>query len=345
MAEAVEILPPSWEYPEATCARITLGEREFWSRNFREAPWRQTAEIRAHGRIVGMVEIAYLHEQPQRDEGPFTLEERKLLNAVAERLGRVVERLNAEERLREKEAELRARMTHLTRVSTMGEMASSIAHEVNQPLTAVATYAQACTRLVRAGAASDPDVLDVLDRIGKEALRAGNIIHRLRLLVRRRTSEPTSCDLVRLLKEISPLATGDARLHDVQLQFELPPSLPSVRADGIQIQQVLLNLIRNGIDAMEETPTGERILEVEAGTEETDVRISVRDRGCGLLEESESALFEPFFTTKEGGMGMGLSISRSIVTAHGGRLWFERNAEAGTTFHLSLPFEGDVSDV
>jgi signal transduction histidine kinase len=144
---------------------------------------------------------------------------------------------------------------------------------------------------------------------------------------------------VKLVEEISPLAFADARLHDVSLEFSLPSRLPPVLADGVQIQQVVLNLIRNGIDALEGVPTQDRKLQVRvARMNRREVKVSVFDNGCGLPEEIDTALFEPFFTTKEGGLGLGLSISRSIIGVHGGRLWFSRNPDGGSTFLFTLPF-------
>ena len=343
--ETVELLPRSWEHSEVAVARIVLDEREFLSDGFRESPWTQWAEIKVHGAPAGSVELAYLESRPTRDEGPFTKEERRLLKAVAERMGHVVERLTAHERLREREEEFRERMTHVTRISTMGEMASSIAHEVNQPLTAVATYAQAGRRLLEAGMIDAPELLEVLGRISDEAIRAGDIIHRLRGMIRRQESELVRCDLNRLLEEIAPLASVDARMNDVELTFELPSEGPEILADGVQIQQVVLNLIRNGIDAMSDFSVDQRRLTVQVSfVEGRRVQLSVTDRGCGLPEVSEEALFEPFFTTKEAGLGLGLSISDAIVESHGGKLSFFRNQEGGTTFFFSLPTLGGWND-
>jgi C4-dicarboxylate-specific signal transduction histidine kinase len=337
-AQTVELLPRSWDHSEVAAARITLGEEEFRSRGYRSAPWTQIAKITVHGEEAGAIEIVYLEPRPARDEGPFSREERRLLNAIAERLGHVVERLTADERLREREEEFREKMTHFTRISTMGEMASSIAHEVNQPLTAVATYAQAGRRLVENGAVEAPEVLEVLERIGDEALRAGDIINRLRGMVRRRESHLVECDLKSLLEEILPLASVDARLNEVDLRFNLPTDSSVVLADGVQIQQVVLNLIRNGIDAMADTPAPDRTLEVDVTNQAGgEVEVRVTDRGCGLPDATERTLFEPFFTTKEAGLGLGLSISKTIVSAHGGRLSFSRNPKGGTIFSFTLP--------
>ncbi len=338
LQETVDVLPRSWEHPEGACARITLDGKEYRSENFVEGQWCQAAALNVNGEQVGRVEVCYVEERPLRDEGPFLHGERRLIDAVAGRLGRVVERVRAQQLLREREQELRERLTHLTRVGVMGEMASSIAHEVNQPLTAIATYAQACHRLVAGGQLGSPEVQSVLQRIADEALRAGGIIHRLKDLVRRRTIRRTECDLNALIRDVEQLASVDARLHDVVLGFELGSDLPPVLADGIQLQQVVLNLIRNAIDAMVDVDPAERHAVVRTRVlADGSIEVSVSDRGCGISEDAQARMFEPFFTTKHAGMGMGLSISRTIVTGHGGRMWYEPNVSGGTTFCFTVP--------
>ena len=344
LREIVEILPSVWKYPEIACARIVIGGQVFQTSDYRECRWRQSAEVFVHGERAGEVEVGYLESRPPLDEGPFLSGERKLINAVANRLRHIAEWREAERLLHERERDLRERMTHLTRVSTMGEMASSIAHEVNQPLTAIATYAQACRRLVEAGQAEESEVLDVLDRIGNEALRAGEIIHHLRDLVKKRVGKRVECSINELVEDVEILASVDARLHGVELDLALTPDLPPIIADGVQIQQVVLNLIRNGIDAVEDTDSTDREVLVSTGVTDTGgVLVKVSDSGSGLLEEHESEIFQPFFTTKEDGMGMGLSISRTIVSSHGGRMWFSRNPEGGTTFSFTIPAATEVN--
>lgn len=189
------------------------------------------------------------------------------------------------------------------------------------------------------------EVVDILGRIGDEALRAGDIIHRLRGLVQRRESEKVDCDARNLLEEIAPLASVDARMNEVDFRLLLPRAVPRIRADCVQIQQVVLNLIRNGIDAMAETDPEDRILEVRlALSAGSGLQVSVADRGCGISETSEVSLFEPFFSTKGSGLGLGLNISRSIILDHGGQLWFTRNPEGGTTFSFTLPISGEDTD-
>jgi len=347
LRETARLVAASWEHSDVACARVEMGGLEFETENCVDTPWKMSAEILVHGKPSGSIEVGYLEERPEHDEGPFLAEERTLIDAIAERLGRVAERIRAEQRVDEREQELRERLTHLTRVSVMGEMASGIAHEVSQPLTAVSTYAQACRRLLDAGMTDKTLVLDVLDRISKEALRAGEVLHRLKDLIRKRESERVYCDVGALIRGIENLAEIDGRLHDIRVLFELDDALPEAAVDEIQIQQVILNLIRNGIDATEEGDPDDRDVIVRATRVDDDIRISVTDHGCGLPEDADYQMFQPFYTTKEAGIGMGLSISRSIVTAHGGQMWFSRNPDGGTTFYFTIPIgekENHVED-
>jgi len=336
---AARALPTALTHPDDACARIRLRNRDYRTESWKDTPWRVCAAVLVQGQDAGAVEVGYLRKHA------FRPEERALVESVAQRLGRYVEQAENEQRLEAQEAELRKRLLHLTRVTTVGEMASGIAHEVNQPLTAIATYAQACRRMVDAGGVETEQVSQILGRITDEALRAGEIIHRLKELVRRREGERRPWSLNALVLQVAPLAKVDARLHGVVLHLDLDVDLPPVMVDGIQIQQVLINLIRNGVDALEgeSEPSPEVVVRTRrAGRRE--VRISVSDCGCGMPDAAEDELFQPFFTTKREGMGMGLSISRSIILMHGGRLWFEKNVPKGTTFHFTLPAVEEASD-
>jgi C4-dicarboxylate-specific signal transduction histidine kinase len=338
LQQIVELLPATWAHPEVACARIELDGAEFKTENYAECSNTQVAELRVHGELAGAVEVGYLAKMPTRVEGPFLTEERKLLNAVAERTGHIIERLQADQVLKQREEELRGRLTHLTRVSTLGEMASSIAHEVNQPLTAIATYSQACRRMLENNIGDRAEIFEILGRVTDEALRAGGIIHRLKNLSRRHETRFFECDINELIRDLEHLASVDTRLHDVSLKLLLSEPLPAVLADGIQIQQVVLNLIRNAVDAMEHSDLEDRLIILRTEMNDSDmVQISVTDFGSGLPADCDEALFEPFFTTKKHGMGMGLSVSLSIVNAHGGQRWFSRNQGGGTTFYVTVP--------
>lgn len=287
-----------------------------------------------------------LHD-PRLDDGALRREVDELRRTVRDLRARLAELQNgtggdvgAEERLRrtqEEARETRERLAHVARVSTLGEMATGIAHEINQPLAAVAAYAQACGRMIRSRTADDVELLEALDRISHEALRAGAIINKLKELVRRRDSGQVPCDLNTLVRDVAGLAVADANHNGVDLRLSLADHLPPVTADPVQIQQVVLNLVRNGIEAMDGC-YGERVLLVRTVDDgEEGVTCSVVDAGVGIAEDEEAGLFTPFYTTKESGMGMGLSISRTIVRAHGGKVWFKRNPDAGTTFYFQLP--------
>lgn len=234
--------------------------------------------------------------------------------------------------------EARERVMHVSRLATMGEMASGISHELNQPLAAITTYAQAGARLL---AATDPDVgevRDVLEQIAAQALRAGEIIRRLRSLVRNRTSTRELADLNGVIRELEPLARADARASDVRVLLELDPQLPRAHLDPIQMQQVVLNLLRNGIDAVQALSPGQREVCIRTGTGPNgEVQIIVLDNGAGIPDELHAQLFTPFMTTKPHGTGLGLAISRSIVEAHRGRLEFQPNQPRGAIFTVTLP--------
>lgn len=232
----------------------------------------------------------------------------------------------------------RDQMLHASRLTTMGEMAAAIAHEINQPLSAIATYTAACIRLFDQGPEARDDILGALREIGGQAHRAGEIIQRMRNFTRSRETHRRLHRLGELIEEIRPLAELDARANRVDLRIVIAPWLPLINVDGVQVQQVVLNLLRNGVDAMHEIPEKQRRLTLQAGPiDETTVQVEISDRGLGVQTPDQEGLFTPFFTTKVTGMGMGLAISRSIISAHGGKLDFHNNPEGGVTFHFSLP--------
>jgi len=233
---------------------------------------------------------------------------------------------------------LQERLTHFSRLSTMGEMAAGLAHEINQPLSAIATYARACQRIMIQPDADTDDVIAALEQINAQALRAGEVIRRLRNFVKNREVKREPVDCARLLEDLSTLAETDARLHNIRLRLDCEEPLPTVYADPIQLQQVVLNLVRNAIDAMSEAPEERREVVLSTRMDaDGEVEVTVADRGTGLAPEATEHLFNPFFTTKASGTGLGLAISRSIVRAHGGRLWHTPNDDCGVRFHFTLP--------
>jgi PAS domain S-box-containing protein len=253
----------------------------------------------------------------------------------------ITEHKRAEQQVREHQAEL----AHVLRVGTMGEMAAGLAHEINQPLGAIANYAQGSVRRLRDASIDGPGLLPIVEAIAAEALRAGEIIRRLRDLVRKDTAPQAAFDVGRLVRDSVRFVAGEAYAHGIAIRLELDPALPPVHGNAIQIEQVLLNLLLNAVEAVRAGGNGERRVVVVAapvGGERVDV--SVSDTGVGLPDPPVD-VFEPFYTTKSAGLGMGLSISRSIIEAHGGRLWATRNPTHGSTFHFTLPVHGaDTAD-
>ena len=230
------------------------------------------------------------------------------------------------------------RLTHVARLSTMGEMAAGLAHEINQPLAAITTYAQACQRLLAQVPSADAeDIRESLAQISRQALRAGEVIRRLRNFVANRDvrHEPIRCN--RLIDDLVSLARPDLRAHDVQLKLEVEPQLPEVMADAVQLQQVLINLFRNAIDATLQSGTTPREITLRAASTADGVEISVHDHGPGVEPGALDKLFNPFFTTKTHGTGLGLAISRTIVQAHGGKLAYRPEPDDGACFHFTLP--------
>lgn len=234
-------------------------------------------------------------------------------------------------------AQAQERLTHVARLSTMGEMAAGLAHEINQPLAAITTYAQACQHLLAAGEPADSaDIRESLAQISRQALRAGEVIRRLRAFVANREvrREPVACN--QLIEDLVSLARPDARAHDVRLVLDVAPDLPQVMADVVQLQQVLINLIRNAIDATLAGGSAREVI-LRAVPMPEGVEISVHDHGSGVEPGTLSKLFNPFFTTKAHGTGLGLAISRTIVHAHGGKLGYRPEPGGGACFHFTLP--------
>jgi two-component system sensor kinase FixL len=243
----------------------------------------------------------------------------------------LTERQQTEARLQELQGEL----VHVSRLTALGEMASALAHELNQPLTAIANYLKGSGRLLASETVPRERLRDAVDKASEQALRAGEIIRRLRDFVARGETERRVESLPKLIEEAAALALVGAREQGVHVRLRLSAEADLVLADRVQVQQVLLNLIRNGLDAMADAPRRElTITSCPMGAE--FVQVSVADTGPGVSSEVAEQLFQPFITTKRTGMGVGLSISRTIIESHGGRIWFDTSAGGGAVFSFTL---------
>jgi two-component system sensor kinase FixL len=245
----------------------------------------------------------------------------------------------------QKQAEARqqqqtAHLAHVARLSTLGEMLAGIAHEINQPLHAISNFAGACQRAIdRPEPALDGKVREWVEEIAKSALRAGAIVNRLRGFARRGAPRVVPVALNEVIHEAAELVAVEARRLKATVRFDLCPEGPLVQVDRVQIQQVLVNLLKNAFEAMQGIPPDARITTVRSSLLPDRVEVSVQDSGPGVAPENEPRLFEAFFTTKSDGMGLGLAVSRTIIEAHGGAIWADRGPDGGSTFHFTLPFD------
>ncbi|HQI27690.1 MAG TPA: MASE3 domain-containing protein [Sedimentisphaerales bacterium] len=231
-----------------------------------------------------------------------------------------------------------AELAHVARLSVMGEMTAGLAHELNQPLHAMKNYAQGCVRRLSKTPQRDEELVAALQQISREANRAADIVRLVKRFVEKRERRVSEVSLNNLLHEVFLLSKPELEPRHARVLLELAQDLPSIHCDPVQIEQVVMNLLRNGLEAMDQTPEEERVLAIKTmRLDDEMVQVEVRDFGKGIGAEELKRVFEPFFTTKPEGMGMGLAISRSIVHASGGRLWVSLNPDRGCTFHFTLP--------
>lgn len=251
----------------------------------------------------------------------------------------ISERKQAEEQVRQHQAEL----LHVARVSTMGQMASGLAHELNQPLYAIANYSDACLEMIRSDVECREKIIYALEQTSLQAQRAGEIIRHLKNFVRKQDTEKTSIDLNELVCKTVQFTDPEARDHGVTIQQELADDLPMILADKIQIEQVILNLLCNSIEAMCGAGSQVRniIIYSSMSKQKGTVQLSVHDSGPGISTELQSRIFDSFYTTKVDGTGLGLSISSTIIKSHGGNLWVETAPTEGAIFHFTLPIGGE----
>ncbi len=286
------------------------------------------ASVRVGSQIYGTLNFSSAQPRPI----PFTPVDRELIQLMAQWVGGALE----QERMAATAQRQQSLLAHTSRLNTLGEMASSLVHEINQPVTAISLYAEASLIQLQTGAFEPTDLRQALEKIAAQSIRAQTIIQHIRHFARQSKAQYSAVGADRLLSDIADFLKLEARRHQVRIRHKIAPNLPLVLADALQIQQVILNLVRNAVDAIGDSE-GMRTITVSAQPAQDAVEIAVQDTGPGLAPDILGQLLHPFFTTKPDGLGLGLSISQSIIEAHGGRLWATANPGPGVTFHFTLP--------
>ena len=313
---------PLWtDYKDLALAH---GLRACWS----------TPIISSEGKVLGTFAMY------RREPGGPSPQEYDLIEQITHLAGVALDRKKTEEALRQAQANL----AHVSRVTTMGELTASLAHEVNQPIAAAVTNANTCLRWLAGDNPNLEEARAAAMRIVKDGTRAAEIISRIRLLFKKGTPEWELVDVNEVIREMIVLLRVEATRYSISIRTELAADLPQVMGDRVQLQQVFMNLMLNGIEAMKDVD-GTRELAIKSQREGNDhIRMSVSDTGVGLPAQQKDQIFNAFFTTKVQGTGMGLSISRTIVESHGGRLWAAHNSPRGASFYLSLPIKVEAQD-
>ena len=326
----VNLLPPAWQYPEITCAKIVLDGRSFTTPNFQENYQKQTADIVIVGEKRGVVKVVYTEEKPELNESPFLNEERSLIDTAAKHIALIIERIqSAEDRLK-----LQEQLRHADRLATIGQLAAGVAHEINEPLSNILGFAQLagkCPGLPK-------QVNEDLEKIIDASLHAREIIKKLMLFSRQKKPEKLNVNLNNLVNEGLYFLESRCTKEGIELVRSLNPDVPEIIADPSQLHQVLVNLVVNSLQAM---PQG-GILTIRTNFCKSYVSLIIEDTGSGMSDEVKKQMFIPFFTTKDVGQGtgIGLSVVHGIITSHGGSIIVESNINKGTRFEIQLPING-----
>jgi len=326
----VGLLPPAWQYPDIASARIILHESSYSTQGFRDGRWKQRAELVVNNGRCGAVEVVYAEERPQLDEGPFLQEERSLLNAVAGQVALIIERKQAEK----DKSKLQDQLRHADRLATIGTLAAGVAHEMNEPVGNVLGFAQLAKTCPGLPESARRDI----EKIEAAALHTREIIRKLLVFARQVPPHKARVSLNRVVEEGICFFEARCAKEGVELVRSLAPDLPEITADPSQLNQVLVNLVVNALQAM---PDGGK-LTVETRHCGGEALLIVGDTGTGMSEEVLEQIFVPFFTTKDVGQGtgLGLPVAHGIVTSHGGSLKVASKVGCGTRSEIRLPVTG-----
>jgi len=365
--EVANLLPASWQYPEITCARITINGKKFETENHKETKWKQSSDIKVYGAKAGQVEVSYLEERPEIDEGPFLKEERLLIDAVAKQLGNITERKRMEEEIKDKneqveiqneelratEEELRAaneelqatneelrdaqeKLVRSERLAAIGQLAGGVGHELRNPLSAIKNavyYVRGKVAKSELGQ-KEPQVIEFLDIMDDEINSSSKIINDL--LGFSRVGKPTVSP-TRIKRVIDDALSYTTIPENIELTKKLDTDLPEVKIDTDQVRQVLVNMILNAVQAM---PTGGKLI-INAKEKDKFLEVEITDTGCGMPHEVMVKIFDPLFTTRAKGIGLGLAVCKAIIDRHAGYIEVKSEVGKGTTFIIKLPLEAE----
>lgn len=322
-----DLLPPAWQYPEITAGRIILDRQVYSTPGFQSDRQKQDADIIINGSRRGKIEVVYLEEKPDLDEGPFLREERNLIDAIARQVALIVERREAEE----ERTKLQEQLRHADRLATLGQLAAGIAHEINEPLGSVLGFAQ----LLKKNPEIPQLALKDVSKIENASLHAREVVKKLMLFGRQMPPQKTGVDINKLVEEGLYFLKARCQKSGIAIKLTLDKNIPEIAADQSQIYQVLVNLAVNAMQAM---PDGGE-LKIKTKLKNSYVSLTVADTGIGMDEETKKKLFMPFYTTKDigEGTGIGLSVVHGIVTSHGGKISFESETGKGSSFEVLLP--------
>ena len=325
----VEILPPAWQYPQIAFARIILDGISYTTQGFSECHQKQTAKIVVGGVPRGVVELVYVEEKPDLDEGPFLKEERNLIDAIARQIALVVERIQVEE----DKLKLHNQLLHADRLATIGMLAAGVAHELNEPLGNILGFAQ----LAKKSEGVPRSVKQDIEKIETASLHAREIIQKLLVFARQTPPKKTQVDLNQIVEDGLYFFEARCAKTGIELVRKLSSDLPEITADPAQLNQLMVNLVVNALQAMQ----GRGKITIQTQAYDRQVRMIVEDTGTGMADDVLDQIFIPFFTTKDVGQGtgLGLPVVHGIVTAHSGSINVESKLGCGSRFEIRLPIE------
>jgi signal transduction histidine kinase len=333
LQQIVELLPVAWQYPEITQSRITLDGRTFSTAGFTDSIDRQSAEIIINDTTRGLVEVVYTKKMPSYEEGPFLKEERNLIDEIARQVSVIVEQWETEQET----VRLQEQLRHTERLATVGQLSAGVAHELNEPLAAILGFAQ----LVKESGNLSHQASQDTEKIINAALHAREVIRKLMIFTRQMPARKIKCDLSQLVREGLYFLESRSAKENIVMVRQLEEGLPQIQVDPSQINQVLVNLVVNAIQAM---PDGGK-LSIITHSDAEHVYLIVKDTGIGMNTEVQRQLFIPFFTTKDVGQGtgLGLAVVHGIVTSHGGTIKVQSEVGKGSSFEICIPIKNSLN--